>query len=232
MPRKLRIFMTVFPVVLASGALSASAASAQQGKITSTGPVILHGTEFSENEFLYPGLPATKCPESHTTWAAVGTTPHDFITPGSTQATVVTTATNCKVGVFPATLKATSCDYKYVIGVTTGGVAHTYGLTTHIECTTPGDSNHLEVYSNAAHTNLICSVTFGAQTPTSGLHVTYNTAAGTIRAHGLITKVKATRTNLGGCPPSGTTEAAEFKLDVTVGGSNESGGTTPFSISD
>jgi hypothetical protein len=130
------------------------------------------------------------------------------------------------------TVKMTSCDYKFILGSTTGGVAHTYGISTQIECSTPGDQIHLEVYSNPQHTNLICTVTFGAQIPpTQHLHATYSTATGKIRIHGQITSIHGIRTNSGGgCPPSGTTSAAEYKLDIEVSGENEAGGATAASV--
>jgi hypothetical protein len=234
MTRNLKVLGLALMAVCAMGALMASAASAQtQGKLTSDGPVFLLGTDTvgGVNELVYPGLPATKCPGSHYKASAVGNQAVG-IANGATQFTVVPNYTACKVGIFPATVVMTSCDYVFSLGLTTGGVAHTYGLGASVVCGVAGDTIHLEVYSDEAHTKKICSVTFGAQTPTSELHATYNTATKKTRVHGVAKNIHANRTNLGGCPPSATTNAAEYKVDVEVSGFNEGGEATDASISE
>jgi hypothetical protein len=237
MTRNLKVLGLALMAICALGALMASAASAQQGKLTADGPVFLLGTDTvgGVNELIYPGLPATKCPGSHYKASSVGNQAVG-IANGSNQFTVVPNYTACKVGIFPSTVVITTCDYRFTLGQTTGGVAHTYGVSASVECENGGDTIHIEVYSDEAHTKKICTVTFGAQTPTSELHATFNTATGKTRIHGAVKNIHANRTSLGGgaggCPPSGTTTAAEYKVDFEVDGFNSAGGPTTASVSE
>ena len=123
MTRNLKALGLALVAIFAMSAMVASAASAQQGVLTSDGEFFLEGTELAEgNELIYKGLPAAKCPQSHFHGGVVGTTPHDDLpASGATEFTVVPTYTNCKVGVFPATVKMTTCDFEFALGETTGG---------------------------------------------------------------------------------------------------------------
>jgi hypothetical protein len=215
-------------VVLITSVAVASGASAQL--VTSDGSFFKVGTELAEgNAFLYPGLPEIKCTGSHFRGGAIGSTPHSPLSSGYSKFTVTPTYTGCKAGIFPMTVKMTTCDFRGELGETTGG-GDTYGQKISLECTTAGDSVHMEIYSNAAHTNLICSITLGAQTPTSAIHVT-DTTNGSIRVHGALTGIHATRTNFGGCPPSGTSNAVEYKVNVEGTGENLGGAPTAVSLS-
>ena len=95
-------------------------------------------------------------------------------------------------------------------------------------CTTLATKYTLKLHN--ALTNLICSVTFGAQTPTSELHAT-DTTDGSIRIDGQAKNIHATRTNSGGCPPSNTTNEAEYKVNVEVTGLDTDDETTDIGIS-
>jgi hypothetical protein len=239
MTRNLKVLGLALMAAFAMSAVVASAASAQTiGKFTSDGThFFLTGTELAGgNKLEYPGLPPIACPESHFHGGKLDTTvtptKHSPLTSGDSSVTIKPTYTNCKVGIFPATVKMTGCDFDFKLGETTpSGTAHTYGLHVQVTCENPATEQiHLEVYSDAGHTKLICSTTFGAQTPHSQLHAT-DTTNGRVLVKGIITGIHATRTNSGGCPPSNTTNAVVYEVNVELTGENEGGGTTALSIS-
>jgi hypothetical protein len=228
MIRKLKMFGIALTVSCAIGAVASSAAMAQ-GKLTSDGPVFLTGTEAAGGTvFSYPGLPSTVCNQSHFKAGAVGATPHKGISSGATQFTMVPSLTKCTHGPFPVTVKMTSCDWKYTLGGTIS--ADTYALSTSWECSVPGDAVHLELFSDANHTNQICAYTFAGQTPTSHLHAT-DTTTGKIRIHGKLTNLHVTKSGAG-CGGAGTTNAATFALDIELAGQNVEEASTSVSISD
>jgi hypothetical protein len=148
--------------VLALSAVAASAASAQQGKLTSDGPVTLTGTENAgtTNALTAFGL-TVKCPGStytghkvlthtETTGEPTAEPPippktHELLPNGSTTATITPHYkqvaaggdANCRAtpGDFPVTIHMNGCDYVIHLGVTTGvPVTNTYGVTYDIVC--------------------------------------------------------------------------------------------------
>jgi hypothetical protein len=231
MSRNLRTLGLALMAALAVSAMGASGAIAQQGLATSDGPFFKVGTELpTGNSFTFPGLAASSCKESHFRGGIVGSTPHKPLSSGYSQFTVSPTYTNCKTGIFPMTVKMTTCDFRGQLGETTGG-GDTYALTLSVECSTVGDVVHMEIYSNAAHTNLICSVTFGAQTPAGqALHAS-DTTNGKIHVQGKLTGLHGIRTNTGGCAPSSTTTEAAYEFNLEGTGENEEGGTTGVALS-
>ncbi|MET0306448.1 MAG: hypothetical protein ABW196_09510, partial [Solirubrobacterales bacterium] len=215
MTRKLKLLGTVLMAACALSAVAASAAFAQQGTVTSDGPFKLTATEIGgegANEFNFGGgIPGAKCVDSSFEGGALGATPHTTIPSGSTTFTIAPTYKSCKVGFLPATVKPTTCDFVFHLGQTTGGT-HTYGLTADVECTTPGDEIHLEVYTDAAHTNKVCSITFPQQTGITGLHAT-DTTAGDILINGTATGITASHKSEGGCPGAAHTTTATYKAN-------------------
>lgn len=232
MIRNLKALGLALMAVFAMSAITASGAAAQKGELTSDGSFYLVGTELAEgNELKYPGLPGTTCKESHFKAGVVGETPHAALENGATVFTVVPTYTNCKVGIFPATVDMTGCDYKFTLGETTGEPsANTYGVDATLECENTGEEEpHLTAYSDTGHTNPICEITFTHEGLVSTLHAT-DTTDGTIRIHGTVHSIHAKK-RLGGCGGEGTTNEAVYHVNVEVTGENEGGGQTDVAIS-
>jgi hypothetical protein len=236
MTRNLKVLGLALMAAFAMSAVVASAASAQNGKLTSDGPVTLTGTELAGNAFHFGeglGLPATKCNDSTFHGGKLnGTTGgvHQLLPSGESNFTFVPKYKECKVGFLPATVDMTSCDFVFTLGATTGGGA-TYGITSHLECSVPGDTVHLTAFSDAGHTNRVCSITFGAQTNIPGLHAT-NVAGGTVLVNGTATGITATHLNEPGCPGHVHSAIATYVVNVEVKGDNAAGQATGISISD
>ncbi|MET0305169.1 MAG: hypothetical protein ABW196_02945, partial [Solirubrobacterales bacterium] len=215
-------------------AISFSEVIDQIGELTSDGPFKLTGTEVGGegvNEFNFGGgIPGVKCVDSSFEGGALGATPHTTIPSGSTTFTMSPTYKKCKAGFQPITVAMTSCDYVFTLGTTTGG-GKTYGLKTDIECSVPGDEVHLELFSDEAHTNRICSITFPQQTNITGLHAT-DSGAGDLVIGGTATGITASHKSEGGCPGAAHTTTATYKLNITMSGDNAAGGATAISLSD
>ena len=211
-------------------AMAASTASAQQGTLTSDGPVTLIGTETGEpndNSISMFGT-TIRCPGSTYTAHKYNVTPHTVIPSGATTATITPHYNPCEVpGVGTATIDMNGCDFVLHLGETTGGVAGTYGVTADVVCPA-GKQIEITIWtSGTPHTNAtFCSIDFPAQTGLKGAHAT-DTGNGHIDIKGTFEGITATKTLHGGgllCPHQHTAEA-KFNIDVTVKGST--GGTIP-----
>jgi hypothetical protein len=247
MTSNLKVLGLALVAMLTLGAMTAAAASAQQGVLTSDGPVTLH---FEENE------PATNARTIiGGKLEALGTlytghrldkTPHeDLSKEGETTLTITPqyAQTNCVftfLGVSrPCTITVNKCDYVLHIGQTTE-TTNTYGASTDIEC--PDNvAIDLDIYkvgtpdTDEAHTNssnLFCTITVPEQTGLTGPHLTNDTANGDVDLIGTFTGVKYTRHGGAGCGPEQTFTNGQLHVDMTVTGTNEEGGATAIAISD
>lgn len=233
MTRNLKVLGLALMAAFAFSAVAASAASAQQGTLTSDGPVTLTGTETGENTNLLTAFGLTvKCPGSTYGGHKVGSTTA-FLPSGSTTATLTPKYINCVSGAFPVTVDMNGCDYVVHLGETTGGVAGTYGVTFDVVCTAP---NVIKVtaFTNAAdHTagKPFCTLEVKAQTGLKGAHAT-DTGNGHIDLTGTVEGIHIARSgsHVVLCPAS-TIATGKLDLDVTVAGHNEAKGATGISLS-
>lgn len=233
MIRNLKALGLALVAVFAMGAVMASAASAQ-GKLTSDGPVTLDGSQTgaaSANQLSAFGS-TVQCTTVTYTGHKSDVTPHALIPSGSSSATINPSYSGCtantSLGVKPATVDLTSCDFELTIGAATAGGGG-WGVTAHLDCDT-GDEAHVEIYNDANHTERICTVTFGEQTA-HGADV-LNTSGGHIGLLGTFTGIVAKREGLCLLDGKGTnTTSATLSTDVTVSGTDENEEPTAIEIS-
>jgi len=253
MIRNLKALGLALAAVFALSAAAASVASAQQGTLTSDGPVTLTGTETgaSANRVTMFGAFA-ECPgstgtghkytvESETTAEEKAKLTHHVLIPsGATTYTLTPhlkqANENCVLSLgWKATTDFNGCDYVTHIGQTTGGVAGTYGGTVDIVCP-PGKEIDWTLFTNAADLTsgtVACVLHVKPQTGLTGAHGT-DTGNGTIDITGTIHGIHITKTKPNNhtilCQNE-TTATAEFHIDATVTGHNAAGASTPISLS-
>jgi hypothetical protein len=222
----------------ALSAVAAAAASAQQGLLTSDGPVTLRTEETGgagSNVWTMFGQ-RTECPGSTPVGHKFNVTPHSFIPSGSTTITLTPNYKNCisPFG-FLVTMDMNGCDYVAHIGQTTASV-DTYGVVFDIVCAA-GQEITKTIFTNAAaHAagTPFCIIHIPPQIGLAGAHVT-DTTNGHIDITGTVQGIKATRTASATHPllcPHSTTETASMDIDVTVRGLNEVGAPTSIGISE
>lgn len=254
MTRNLKALGLALVAVFAMSAIAASAASAQQGTLTSDGPVTLTASEKKPEEGGVNKLTAfgaeVTCPGS--TYTA-----HKVLTQAETEAgkkhepipVPATTATltphykqtnhNC-VATFGwiATIDMNGCDYVIHLGETTGGVAGTYGVTVDVKCPA-GKSITVTLFTTAANETagtVACILHVGeaGNLGLKGLHAT-NLAGGTIGLKGTVEGISVSKTKPNNdtilCQAESTT-TGKFDLDVIASGKNAAGGTTGIEITD
>jgi hypothetical protein len=221
MTRNLKTLGLALVAVFAMSAVAASTASAQQGKLTSDGPVTLIGTETGElfaNSFTGNSGKIT-CPGSVFTGHKYNVTPHVAGASGETTATITPhypkhcTAHIPFLGTRTATVTTNGCDFVFHIGSTTGGVANTYGVTADQVCPV-GKSIEVHVYcAGCSHvdTNSICTIKTPAQSGLVGPHVT--SAPPHINIQGTFTNIKSSES---GSLCSGETTTSQLHIDITV----------------
>jgi hypothetical protein len=236
--------------VFALTAVAASAASAQQGKLTSDGPVTLKGTENpgTVNATTMFGF-TIKCPESTYTGHAYNVTPHTLIPNGATTFTITPhykqtlgPHANCRAtpGNFPVTIHMNGCDFVVHLGVTTTE-PNTYGVTYDIVCPVGQEITKTIWTTDALHTANaapFCVIHIPPQVGLAGGHIK-DTTNGTLDLNGTVEGITATRTNNTGpadthtllCPES-TTHTAKFDINITVKGTNGVGEPTAIGISE
>lgn len=242
MNRNLRALGLAMAAVFAIGAAAASAASAQQGVLTSEGPVTLTAVETGvsgSNAWTMFGL-AFSCPESTYTGHKYNVTPHTFIPSGATTVTMtpvykqVSTSTgkaNCRMsfGNFPATVDMNGCDYVAHLGETNGG-ADTYSLTFDIVCPAGKEIVWTVFTTDTKHAEnkLFCTMSIPPQTGLAGADAT-GTTNGYIDITGALEGIYVVKKNGGEDPllcPAAETLSGKLDIDLTVSGHNEGGGET------
>jgi hypothetical protein len=252
MIRNLKVLGLALMAVFALSAVVAAAASAQQGKITSDGPVTLIGDETgaaTANALLVAFGSEIMCPGSTLTGHKVLTLAeteagkkHELIPNLSTTATITPHYKNCHTFI-PATKTMTvtmnGCDYVLHVGVTTAPLnTGTYSLTADIVCPV-GKVIEVHVYNSTDHTKeVLCTLKV---TPAVGLtgeagqpmpHVT-NTAGGHFDITGTFAGIVVHREGVCLLDGKGAeTKNATFRVDQTVTGKNSLGGVTAVSVTD
>ena len=243
MIRNLKVLGLALAAVFALSAVAASVAAAHQGTLTSTGPVTLKGTETGaagSNALTMSGL-SVECPGSTFTGHKYNVTPHAPIPVPATTFTITPHFKqgnhNCRTnpGNFPTTIDMNGCDYVLHLGVTTGGVAHTYGVTYDIVCPVEKEITITTWTNTTDHTNnvtLFCTLHIPPQNGLPGEHAT-DTTNGNIDLTGTMTGVRVVQTKSEHAPvlcPAKETTTASWHTDVTVSGVNGAGGATSISI--
>jgi len=136
MIRNLKALGFALVAVFVIGAMVASAASAQNGIITSDGPFTLKGVNTgaeAENSLTAFGQVVT-CPNATYTGHKVAVTPHEKVPNNSSSVTITPSYGICKVGgTIKATVDMNGCDYVLHLGATTA-IADQYKLTTTVIC--------------------------------------------------------------------------------------------------
>jgi hypothetical protein len=246
MTRNLKVLGLALVAMLALGAMTAAAASAQQGVLTSDRPVTLDGVELGVGVNILTAFGGkTECQGSTGTGHRAGATPHEFIESGESEFTL-TPHINQETCVFillgvsrPMTVTMNGCDYVVHIGETSE-TADTYGGTVDLVCP-EGQAIDEEIFkagtprTHEAHTNsanLFCTLTVPSQKGLSGPLVTTDTANGSLQVKGTITGLKMTKHGGAPCGSEQTTENGQFHISGTVTGTNEAGGATEIAISD
>jgi hypothetical protein len=247
MIRNLKVLGLALVAMLALTAVAASVASAQQGKLTSDGSFTLKGEETGvEANFLEAFGLKVQCPGSTYTGHKLGSTT-ELITSGSTTGTLTPQYKqanhNCNVtpGNFKATIDMNGCDYVAHLGVTTGGVAGTYGVTFDVVCPNEQTSITVTVWTTSAletsePNNPMCKLHVRGAPFNQGLkgaHAT-DSGAGDITLTGTVEgiNVQKTKTTHSLLCPTAESNTGKFGLDVTVKGLNGAGGATNISISE
>ena len=242
MIRNLKALGLALVAVLAMSAVAASTASAgvTTGKITSDGPVTLHGVEDGTNFFEYPGeADRVECTGSTFTGHSVLTheqttagSKHQLIASGSTEVTITPHYNNahCTAGTHTATVTMNGCDYRFY-DFTTTAVADQYSYLTDIVCP-PNKDIEVHIYFTTHNSFIACSLTIKAQTGITGLLATNETDAGgnttgTVTLTGKSENIKASKSGLCG---SGETTAAKYEVNVTASGKDSKGKATPITI--
>ena len=243
MIRNLKVIGIMLAALFALSAGAASTASAQQGTITSTGPVVVTGTETGaagSNAWTMFGL-KIECPGSTYSGGLNNTTPHQGLPSGSTTVTIsphyADEPHGCLVtpGNFRLTVDMNGCDYLIHVGITTGGVAGTYGFNTDVVCPA-GQEISRTIFTNTADLTagkVMCVQHVPPQVGLTGGHVT-QTTGGHLGLTGPIKGIKMTETaspTHGLLCPKKETTSAEFDIDVTVAGETVGGVPTALTLS-
>jgi hypothetical protein len=239
MIRNLKFLGLALVAVFAFSAMAASAASAQNGIITSDGPFTLSGVNRagsaeSENALTAFGQ-EVNCPNATYTGHKVNVTPHEKIANNSSAATITPTYGTCKIGgTIKATVDMNGCDYVFHLGATTG-VTDQYKVTATVVCPT-GKHIVLTLFTNStfhANNSSFCHITITEAASYDGLTVTDNTN-NTFTVGGEIKNISADKEVISGTSgpdvptilcPSETTATAVLKLSSAsrVGSCTEPG---------
>ncbi len=234
MTRNLKALGLALAAVLTMSAMVASAASAQQGKLTSDGPVTLEMTETGSpsggaNLFTTFGE-KVECPGQTHTGHKFNVTPHQPIESGST---TITLTLGFKLGVcfvgtggLPTTWAMNGCDYVLHIGTTVA--ANEYALTTDIVCPA-GKHIQLEEFNKHPGGIRLCTFTIKPQNGIAGARVITTSASDDLDINGTFGGIHVERSGLCG---SATTASGEFHIDVTARGTNSEGAATGITVTD
>jgi hypothetical protein len=225
--------------VFAMALVMASSATAQQGFLTSDGPVTLEGVELGvpgSNTFTAFGL-TVSCPGSGGTGHKIEATPHELIPNGATTITITPEIVNCVIAGlgWPLTTDFNGCDYVTHIGETTGG-EHTYGGSLDIDC--PSGQQILWTMwtagqSHASAPFCVFHVPEAGNQGLAGPHIK-DTTNGHLEINGTLEGIDITRTKSASHPllcPESTTTAGKADLDGTISGVDEVGDPTAIGLS-
>jgi len=226
--RNLKALGLVLVAVFAIGAMVASAASAQNGIITSDGPITLKGVNTGpelENSLTVFGQKETLCPTITYTGHKVAVTPHEKIPNNSSSVTITPNPGICRVGgTIRSTVDMNGCDFVFDLGKTTG-VADQYAVTTTVVC--PAGKHIVETLFTNEDFHLtqkksFCHITITEKASYDGL-LLKDTTNNTFDLTGTIEGVEADKEAISGttedagilCPKE-TTKIGVWHFDVTI----------------
>jgi hypothetical protein len=232
MTRYLKTLGLGLAAFFAMSAMTASAASAQQGVLTSDGPVTLDmfETGAGQNATTMFGQ-KIECQGTIYTGHQYNVTPHMPIPGPTTLFTVTPHYNNANCTSFPGPHKATitmnGCDFVFHIGNTIG--ADRYGLSADIVC--PANQKiEKHVYMAAGNEEVsICTYTIGPQFGLPGANVTTTTGVNDIDISGAFENIHVVKHGMCG---AGTTNFGKWDIDVTVTGTGPGGAFTPITVTD
>jgi hypothetical protein len=243
MPYKLRDFGTAAVLALTLVALSAPLAQAQQGMLTSDGPVTLTGTptedqdgravltatqtgEASANSLTAFGG-TTQCPNAIYTGHEAAVTPHEGIADGATSITITPHYGKCTTFGAPSTIDMNGCDFQLDLEATNG--TDKYAAKSTITCPTEKHIT-ITVFSMAKFHNEgkpFCHITITESAGGyAGISAT-DTTNGEVDFSGTITGISADKTSPTGnilCPTE-STSVASLTQDLSAEGKDEAGET-------
>lgn len=234
MIRNLKAMGLVLAAIFAVSAVAASAASAQQGVLTSDGPVTLDMTEtgVGKNATTMFGE-KIECAGSIYTGHQFNVTPHQPILGPDSTITVSPHYNNANCTSFPGPRKATitmnGCDFVFHIGNTVG--FDQYALSADIVCPV-GRQIEKHVYLAPDNEEMtFCTYTIKPQAGLVGAHVTTTTGVGIhdLDITGAFNNIHVEKHGLCGF---GTTNFGKWDIDLTVKGTDPGGHPTPITISD
>ncbi len=229
MTRNLKALGLALAAIVVMSAMVASAASAQNGIVTSDGPftlkgVLRAGSPENANSLTAFGMVFT-CPNATYTVHKVAVTPHEKIANNSSAGTIIPTMGICNAtGGIKATVDLNGCDMVADLGKTTG-VADQYAVTSTIVCP-PGKHGVVTMFTNekfhVTEKKSFCHITITEAASYDGVVETDNTN-NTFSLTGEVKNIAADKEIISGtyedvgllCPKE-TTATAVLKLDVTL----------------
>lgn len=233
MTRNLKALGLALLAVFAMSAVAASAASAQQGVLTSDGPVTLDMYETGV------GLNATtmfgekiECAGTVYTGHQYNVTPHMPIPGQTTLITVTPHYNNANCTAFPGPRKATitmnGCDFVFHIGNTVG--FDRYAFSADIVCPV-GQKIEKHVYLAPDNEDIPwCTHTIGPQFGLPGARLTTTTnGANDLDIVGAFENIHVEKHGMCG---AGTTNFGKWDIDVTVKGTDLGGLPTGITVTD
>jgi hypothetical protein len=239
MTHNLKVLGLALAAVFALSAISASAASAQNGKLTSTGPVTLKAVNqgaASENQWEEFGF-NLRCPNVVYTGHKVNVTPHEAIPSGASEITITPHYGACTGLGFPATIDMNGCDYVIDIKETVVGGTDEYKIDTTIKCEA-GKHIKKTSFTTSAHnaSEMFCEIEITEKTTAYTGLVLKDTTNGTGDIKGTLTGFEAHKRpgphSSIFCPsPEQTTTTGALKLNVKVEGFTAGGAVTSIGIS-
>lgn len=235
MIRNLRTLGLALVAIFALSAIAASAASAQQGVLTSDGPVTLDMTETGNGQNATTMFgEKIECQGTIYTGHQYNVTPHMPIPGPTTTITVTPHYNNANCTAFPGPRKATitmnGCDFVFHIGNTVPGMPDRYFLFADIVC--PAGQKIVKHVYLAPNNEEIpwCTYTIGPQAGLPGARVT--TTTGGANDIDIIGSFKNIHVEKHGMCGAGTTNFGEWDIDLTVKGTGPGGQETGITVTD
>jgi hypothetical protein len=246
MIRNLKILGLGLVAVFALSAVTASAALAQNGLITSTGPVKLTGTQTGEkfaNSLTAFGGKVTCANAKYNGFKILtqkqteeGKT-HELLASGSSNVTIVPNYGSCittQAGIeFPTTVDMNGCDFEFDLLGTIS--ANNYKIRATEECPA-ANTIKVTVFANAAkHTanEPFCIIDITKETNRGETLVATDTLNGSIDVTGTINNIKSDRESPTGsilCPKE-EDKLGILHIDVNITGDNSVNAATAISLS-
>lgn len=230
MIRNFKILGLALCAIFSGAAVFATAGLAQQGFLTSDGPVTLKAVETGEGMSFTAFGGKIACPSSVLTGHATGATPHGLIEPPAASATFTPHYSSCVVitgeSSMPTTIDMNGCDYEIKSGET-GEDEEEYVGTGGVVCP-EGKEVQMTVFAGASHAFKTCVIST-SNSGVAGSKVTTTEAGGDIDLVGTLVGFVSKKTGLCGV---GTDENGTLHVDATVSGYNAAGEQTPISITD